>query len=250
MKAKIKGVCKLCGNEKILVEAHIIPESFYKFLYNEKRIFFEANTSGSDTIKLRRKGVYDRNILCYDCDNGILNRMYDDYIAKVFWNHSSFKGRIKYYHSLEDIRVKWRVATGVKSKTIKLFFLSLLWRAHVSSNPFFDSVDLGVNHSERIRKMILENNAGKSTDYPIILLDYSVTSPEARVLISKISRFKKDGRTYYAGAISGILVIWHFSDYLLPKSLKHFIIGEQEDKIFILQSLTQGYDFLNHFLGR
>ncbi len=52
--------------------------------------------------------------------------------------------------------------------TFKLFHLSVLFRASVSSLSTFQEVNLGALHEERIRQMLLNEDPGKDWEYPIL----------------------------------------------------------------------------------
>ncbi|KFF18849.1 hypothetical protein IW22_16725 [Chryseobacterium sp. JM1] len=49
------------------------------------------------------------------------------------------------------------------------FFLSILWRCHISKNKVFSDVDLGP-HAEHIRKMIMGNDPRNDHEYEVILI--------------------------------------------------------------------------------
>lgn len=155
---KAKGICKLCLHERVFVNAHIIPESFYKKLYNDQHQFTDARER-DEVIenKRRRKGIRDNSILCSECDRLILGRL-DDYAAKVFWGYRNLDIQINEYHDKNDPRIRWRVANNVNTETLKVFFLSILLRADVTKNSFFEDVSLGSAHNSALRRLFLITN--------------------------------------------------------------------------------------------
>ena len=118
----------------------------------------------------------------------------------------------------------------------------------MSSVSIFKQVDLGKTHAERIREMILNGDAENPLDYPIIMMHYSVKSLVARKLVSPIFRYRKDSRTYYVAALSGVLIIWYISEYNVPKGIRDFVVGVKADEIWVPHSPQQGTDFLASFL--
>jgi hypothetical protein len=52
--------------------------------------------------------------------------------------------------------------------SLKLFFLSVLWRAGVSTHPFYEHVRLGP-HEDKIRDMLFGNIPGDPTDYGCVV---------------------------------------------------------------------------------
>jgi hypothetical protein len=56
---------------------------------------------------------------------------------------------------------------------LKLFFLSVLWRAHESSLPFFSRVDLG-SHRPRLLQLISSGNPGTPEEFSVLLSAFTV----------------------------------------------------------------------------
>jgi hypothetical protein len=101
------------------------------------------------------KGLYEQ-LLCKKCE-------------------MQFGGYEKYAkHLIEDAMDHANLAqdilpvSGVDYAKIKLFQLSVLWRASISTLEYFSAVSLGP-HEERIRVMLLNGNPGKATDYPCVM---------------------------------------------------------------------------------
>lgn len=133
--------CKLCGQNAKLIKAHIIPKSLYKDLRDSDGGVSKliTNTVGVHSKRIP-VGLYDPQIVCEDCERFF--SPWDDY-AKWFFeknvpNPVIDKGRIVAYdYGITDY------------KNLKLFFISLLWRAHASSQPFFGRIDLGPHEADR-----------------------------------------------------------------------------------------------------
>lgn len=157
-------ICRLCGNNKLLCKSHIIPEAFYKPVYDKHNHLFLRYNAENKGMKSKcvRKGLWEY-LLCKECEKK-LNDNYEDYAKKV-WNgydkgeHSKIKF-IPRPHGLET--------TGLNYCRMKLFFLSVLWRAGISTLPDFGSVILGP-HEKKIRKMIYEGNPGRYFEYGTLL---------------------------------------------------------------------------------
>ena len=244
----MEGICKLCGQNKVLIKAHIIPESFYNFLYNASHAFTEVLDNDGDPKKSRRrKGLYDSTILCKECDTR-LGSLYDDYGSRIFFGHKNSKMKINEVVGKNDPRVRWREISNAEPGKIKLFLLSILWRAHISNLEFFKDVDLGLSHSKKIMKMISTSDAGKLDEYPILILQYSIKNSNSRKLLSSIKKYKKDGKTFYAALLSGVIVFWHISLYSISEGLEKFAIDSQNG-LKIIISPRQDFDAIKAFLG-
>lgn len=130
------GICNFCGEDKKLIKAHIIPEAFWE-IDNTVTVPMKimSNTKGTFPKK-SRVGIYDPNILCAECDQWI-GREFDEYAYKellqkgpdeLIMKHGAIVG------SLYKKRDKYR---------LKRFFISVMWRAHLSTRPEFSWVLLG-----------------------------------------------------------------------------------------------------------
>ena len=74
--------CELCGQDKKLIEAHVIPRSFHRIDPSDKEpTRLVTNVEGRYTQKAR-KGVYDGSIVCEDCERHFTR--WDDYADEIF----------------------------------------------------------------------------------------------------------------------------------------------------------------------
>jgi hypothetical protein len=77
-------VCKLCSNEAPLIEAHIIPRSFWEIdAAHPPRMV--TNIKG-DFPKRIPIGVYDQTIVCERCERSFSE--YDTYAVELFLNRA------------------------------------------------------------------------------------------------------------------------------------------------------------------
>jgi len=70
-----------------------------------------------------------------------------------------------------------RALTGVDGLRLRLFLLSLLWRAAVSARQEFSEIALSGDDIERLRMMIVTGNADPLCFYPAILTQLSTRGP-------------------------------------------------------------------------
>lgn len=76
------STCKLCGENKKLIKAHVIPKAFFNTLLDSDDDFLKVISSKKGIReKISRMGIYDKHILCDTCEQkfGPL----DDYGFKV-----------------------------------------------------------------------------------------------------------------------------------------------------------------------
>jgi hypothetical protein len=146
-------VCRLCCRPAVLVESHIVPEFLHTPVYDTDHtaVFFDMEAGRQGT---RRKGFWEK-LLCLECE-GRLAR-WEGYFAEMWFNR--------------DVRPKPDIPgnqllriTGLDYKQFKLFHLSILWRAGVSTLRPFAGIRLGT-HEERLRRMLLNDQPGPAHVY-------------------------------------------------------------------------------------
>tara|TARA_B100000315_G_scaffold8245_1_gene8198 strand:+ start:51617 stop:52018 length:402 start_codon:yes stop_codon:yes gene_type:complete len=103
-----------------------------------------------------QKGIREY-LLCEQCE-GSLSK-YERYVSLIL------SGQI---HIAPHRNGKLVYLEGVDYKQLRLFGLSVLWRASVSSLKIFEQVKLGP-HEEILRRMILNEDPGKPDKYPFML---------------------------------------------------------------------------------
>jgi hypothetical protein len=78
--------------------------------------------------------------------------------------------------------------TGADSKRLKLFFISLLWRASVSTHSFYKRVSIGP-WEEHARKMVRAADPGKADEFGVVLAKFdarwgnTILNPHAGKLV-------------------------------------------------------------------
>ncbi|MCA9484233.1 MAG: hypothetical protein KC553_10900 [Nitrospina sp.] len=191
--------CKLCCEEKHLIRSHIIPESFYRLeekidpkrkLISNRKNFYERRTP---------KGIYDR-ILCADCEKKFGS-----------WDHYGYEFFSKEMKDGEVLECRGkRVAIKINKfdyKTLKLFFLSVLWRAGVSSHTFFKRVKLGP-HEEKLKNHILNNDPGSPSEYSIVLSQYDYPDKLVPMLDPDLKKWEGvNAYRFYFGSLMALIKV-------------------------------------------
>ncbi len=155
---KTKITCKLTGEIGKPVKSHIIPRSFYS---KEKTLIIPND---SDYHPKRSPiGGYDEEMLV---EKG------EKYFDKL--DNYAFKLLIEERDQFSPFILNG-INMGITLKkydykTLTIFFLSLLWRASVTSREEFKQVKLGPHHSDKIKDLILRpDDTENAKDYTIQL---------------------------------------------------------------------------------
>lgn len=145
--------CKMCRQQfEKLVKSHIIPESFFRALKKENDHFFLVSSNKEEYTKKNRIGIYDQEILCSGCEEKFKNL--DDYGQKIFLQNSA--NFIPISEEVGRNPVGWVLEKEVDFVKLKRFFLSVLYRADISENIFYQHVSLGPY--QIMLKDIIDNN--------------------------------------------------------------------------------------------
>jgi len=150
------ATCRLCGTHTKLCESHIVPEFCYSYEKSgHKRFTLEWLVPAEGGLPEERKiqKGYREYLLCLACEQAI------NKYEKVFWTFWRTKIlSIPSFTPGEDVVIR-----GVDYHSIKLFILSVFWRASVSG-LFGEAMSLGP-YAEKLRLILFEDRAVDQTHY-------------------------------------------------------------------------------------
>ena len=195
--------CRLCLKEKKLIKSHIIPEFMFEKMKDENNTFFQLTYDADKRDSKKRKvqtGVFDKNILCEDCDNKILGGIYESYAKKSFYGKNlnpEIAPKCKNFKNPKN-GTEYSICENIQYSKFKLFLLSLLWRASITSQPMFNEVNIGSKHEEILRDYLLNNLCPNEHEYPIFITSFLRTDNPLDNLVGQPKRFKdRDGFNGY-----------------------------------------------------
>src|SRR5680860_1072410 len=189
------GKCRLCLQDKKLISAHIIPEFMYSRMKDEKNVFYEMHLKlNKEKIRSRKvqTGEFDKTILCEDCDNRIIGANYEKYAQNSMYGKDidlELAPICKNYQNSND-GAKYSICKNIDYGKMKLFLLSILWRASITNRKMFRDVDLGGKHEERLRILLYENIIPNETEYPIVMTSFMRTNHSLKNLIGQPKRVR------------------------------------------------------------
>ncbi|KKS92393.1 MAG: hypothetical protein UV68_C0046G0007 [Candidatus Collierbacteria bacterium GW2011_GWC2_43_12] len=109
----------------------------------------KSNIKGSYTQKVQI-GWYDDGLVCSECEK--LFGTYDKYASELLLQNE--QNHLKLTH--EDKLIGWRIE-DVNFQKLKMFFLTILWRAGASDKFQFSKIQLGI-WNKRIEKCIRDGS--------------------------------------------------------------------------------------------
>ena len=116
---------------------------------------------------------------------------------------------------------------------LKLFILSVLWRASATKHSFFEEISLGP-HEKHIADMVKANNPGRPEQYAVILSRF--TDPMGHIFVTKPRRTRlTNGRTvnilYFGGYKIRVLV----DSQEAPPEMEPFVLRPDAPLIVALE---------------
>lgn len=207
--------CRLCLQNKELCESHLIPEFFYKPLYDFKHRFEVVKLLDGPQKQYLQKGTREK-LLCSKCETK-LSRL-EDYARRLFYGGEEF------LLSEEESKL---VVRGIDYVRFKLFQLSVLWRAAVSNHNFFQGVKLAPGHEERLRKMLHTETPGEFYEYGCVLLGLRARNGTAMdQLMERPFSFRSDGHRCYRFLFGGHYWVFVVSKHTSAFLHKDFFLSE------------------------
>jgi hypothetical protein len=224
-------ICRFCETEQRLIKAHIIPAGFFRRIGDlSESLEIHSNKAGARP-KRAPVGVYDKSILCRPCDN--IFSPWDKHAQDVLLRDSLDHAAI--YNG--PTVVGWTIKT-FDYRRLKLFFLSLLWRASVSTHEFYRRVSTGPFEKE-LRAMIAASEPGEPAKFAVILARFDSPGYTA-MLDPHPDRYDSVNyfRFYLAGFVAYIKV-----DRRPPKEpLADFVLQPDMPVTVLQRSAREGKD--------
>ena len=187
--------CRLCGKNKELANSHIIPKCFFMYLYPEGDKRSLIMISKKYHSKKSPIGIYEK-LLCFNCEERL--GVFDGYAKKLLLEKKS--GHLQKYKDDAYIIYKYDYFK------LKSFFLSLLWRASVSSREEFKLIDAGP-FEDALKNFLLQRSVGKYNDFSIFITKFESEDEKVNIIaennILSPAKQKIDGLNYSIFYLSG-----------------------------------------------
>lgn len=227
------GICKLCLLQKGLRHLHIIPEFCYKPLYDLKHRVIEISLEDSLEENFDLQKGYREYLLCGDCEN--LISKHETYFSNTWYQQKKLPDRI----ADELLEVN-----GLDYAKFKLFHLSILWRADISSK--FARVKLGHRHEETLRKMLLNGEPGPEDRYSFFtaVLTHDNDNIVHSLILKPVRRKSKDGHQIYVFTFGGCARYYFVSSHSTRNHLQFHFSHEGR-----LSLVKKKFYELNHIRG-
>lgn len=219
-----------------MCKSHIIPEFIYASLYDSNHRFIEVTDVSAGKVTRGQKGYWER-LLCASCEARISR--HERHARRLFTDplppHVRPSKMMRHHPRIEYRR-------------LKLFFLSILWRASESSHPVFKHVNLGP-HAEHLRTILLTENPGGIHDYATMVWVLNFKGVHLRDYIVEPTHVRYSGRKCYRFVFGGFVVFIFVANQPSPEPFSGLVLdpehpvrtydAEMRDFLFLRETWNQ-----------
>lgn len=244
----INGICKLTQTKGTFVKSHLLPRALTN-LHKSQEPRIQVDFKGQTNIV--HDSWYDYN-LCTKDGEAILADLDAHGIEELrehnlIWDSWGFSNRLSAVTStglqLDSNEEGTRVIKFKDPLKIKIFFLSLLWRAAASNREEMEDVSIQKNDIENLRLIINNNRLDLIENFPIALVQLSTKGPihnrtpyitEFEVELDGVKKTIKQARIYIDGLIIRITINSSNNDIT-------FIDSEDGTSLIICKNFENSY---------
>ena len=250
----MNGTCKLCGNSGLLKESHIIPDFYIRGLEYDSPTGskgiqqpFSILLSTDSNLKggAKQRGYWEKVVglkeylLCGDCEQKFSE--YEAYARNLFYGNASpltkipIGNLVRVHHAGSFIDI--RKAT-VDYKSLKLFQLSILWRAGVAKGSFFKEVNLGKFHETKLQTLLRTENPGLALDYPCTMVDLQY-GRKLEGWFEQPTKSKREGQPNYRFILGGYVYLFTVSKQKPRVSAQECCVKPNGEIVILIEDETK-----------
>lgn len=216
----------------------------YKPLYDPDEHKFHALTNALKERNRRLQlGIWEY-LLCLECEKRLQKN--ELYVRNLLFEKNVRLRGNRYKNAF--------VLYNLDYDRFKLFQLSILWRASVTSRREFKKLNIAPRHEQRLRRMIFEGIPGEKYEYGCLLLAIVDRGKLVQELVMPPEFFKRGGHRFtfmtFGGFIWLFIISSHmdkFTDYKFSLSKEGTLVVFKKElfelefiREFMMELMTQG----------
>jgi hypothetical protein len=129
---------------------------------------------------------------------------------------------------------QFSLITGFDYSRFKLFLLSILWRATISTREMFQDAQIPDIDKENLRNMIISGNAGKDNEYPITFFSYLNDPTVAKDIIMQPIISKTNQRLIISFLLGGLIISFYVSSKYSMNDIKEYALTYESFNILYI----------------
>jgi len=220
--------CKFCGNESPLINAHVIPAGFFRRIRQGREPLEVITNSAGEYTKKSQIGEYDNTIVCSNCE--VIWQGWDNY-AQQLLAEQPLNGRTLYYNN----RMICYIVDNYEYTKLKLFFISMAWRASVSTRKFFRNVSLG-QFEDVAKQHIMNGNPGDSEDFSVVVSRFNHSLAKGTL---DPHMYQNSGVNYIRFYLAGYMADMKVDRKPTPNPLSQITMAENRPLYIICRDFTK-----------
>jgi hypothetical protein len=173
-------------------------------------------------------GVYDTQILCKDCES--IFGDWDNYAQDLLREEPKNSSPI-----LNGSQVLGYEINSYNYDSLKLFFISISWRASVSAQPFYQRIHLGP-YEEIAKNFIEQRDPGSENDFSVTLAKFD--HPLGQTILDPHLE-RRNGVNYIRFYLGSYVAYIKTDKRKAPEPLLDFILKRNQPLIIIGRDLEQ-----------
>jgi hypothetical protein len=253
-----EGVCRLCLNERPLLQSHVLPKALYRYL---------RASGGSDPVSVSRVGGVHQSskqftayLLCSDCEQRLNDHGERWMIQQGYRGRHRFRLRDTLLQAtpLGQMHDGWAYSAlnlpGLDVARIAYYSASVFWRASLcSSNDLEHHITLGKRYEEEFRQY-LAGCAGFPSSAALVVQIANTNAP-LQLFSFPFSQRHAAGCHQHSFFAQGVLFWLFVGGRLLPKLDRICIVRSREQIIFLSDKVEEAVhsgsiDLLADALGK
>ncbi|KAM3093559.1 hypothetical protein ACKFKG_19285 [Phormidesmis sp. 146-35] len=180
-----------------------------------------------------QSGIYDSSILCRECDGNLIGS-WDRYGQTFLLSPPDSEKYITDTAGKPAYKVD-----SFDYKQLKLFFMSILWRAAITSHEFFAQVKL-TSWEEKLKRMILAEDPGDENDFSVILFKYEGDFSE--MMYNPIKK-RQDGINFYRFKLPRYTFLIKVDQRSFSSELAPFVLSPNQPLLMCIREYTGSKEY-------
>ncbi len=218
--------CALCAGPPPRRESHIIPDFLYESIFDDKHRLTLRSAAGADHDETMQTGFVEY-LLCSSCETKL--SVWEGYVERFLRDGAGATGQMQ---------GRIAIVRGVDYAKLRLFQLSILWRAGVTTHPYFKAVQLGA-HEAVLRDMLLRGDPGGERDYPCLMFALMFGGTTFRGAVLQPAVIRVEGIRTYRFVFGGFIWAFMVSSHRVPATQVLPSVQVNGDLVFLEGDATE-----------